>query len=230
MAIVAAEGTTPFVGAWLRERVAAIVPPSFVPRRFDENTWNACVAWALGRAYVISTDPVFLQAHSDIIDELERRDGDRDGAIGRDRVVEEPRDGGDVLLRAGGRFAGDRRRARRPAPATGEGRCRRRPRRRTRSRRATVTMSDAESEAPVDPAGELREIAARVRTQLETRGRSGLLGVSRRPSRRMAARRLRRSAARSPSTARRRDADARTGDSSGSRPTAPRRSARAAWP
>jgi uracil-DNA glycosylase len=48
-------------------------------------------------------------------------------------------------------------------------------------------MSDAESEAPVDPAGELREIAARVRTQLETRGRSGLLGVSRRPSRRMAA-------------------------------------------
>jgi DNA polymerase len=47
-------------------------------------------------------------------------------------------------------------------------------------------MSDAESEAPVDPASELREIAARVRTQLETRGRSGMLGVSRRPSRRMA--------------------------------------------
>ena len=86
MAIAAAEGTTPFLGAWLRERVAAIVPPSFVPRRFDENTWNACAAWALGRAYVISTDPVFLQAHSEIIDELERRDGDRDGAIGRDRA------------------------------------------------------------------------------------------------------------------------------------------------
>jgi uracil-DNA glycosylase family 4 len=48
-------------------------------------------------------------------------------------------------------------------------------------------MSDAESDAPVDPASELREIAARVRTQLETRGRSGMLGVSRRPSRRMAA-------------------------------------------
>ncbi len=90
MAIVAAEGTTPFVGAWLRERVAAIVPPSFVPRRFDENTWNACVAWVLGRAYVISTDPVFLQAHSDIIDELERRDGDRDGALGRDRTSKSP--------------------------------------------------------------------------------------------------------------------------------------------
>jgi DNA polymerase len=35
-------------------------------------------------------------------------------------------------------------------------------------------------------ADELREIAARVRTQLETRGRSGLLGVSRRASRRVA--------------------------------------------
>jgi hypothetical protein len=90
MAIVAAEGTTPFVGAWLRERVAAIVPPAFVRRRQDENTWNACVAWALGRAYVISTDPVFLQAHSEIMDELERRDGDRDGAISRDRTLKGP--------------------------------------------------------------------------------------------------------------------------------------------
>ena len=92
LAIVAAEGTTPFVGAWLRERVAAgACPRSFVPRRIDENTWNACVAWALGRAYVVSTDPVFLQAYSDIIDELERRDGDRDGALGRDRSSASPR-------------------------------------------------------------------------------------------------------------------------------------------
>jgi len=51
-----------------------------------------------------------------------------------------------------------------------------------------VTMSDAETdETAVDPAAELREIAARVRTQLEVRGRSGLQGVSRRPSRRVAA-------------------------------------------
>ncbi len=49
-------------------------------------------------------------------------------------------------------------------------------------------MSDAESdETTADPAAELREIAARVRTQLEIRGRSGLQGVSRRPSRRLAA-------------------------------------------
>jgi len=48
-------------------------------------------------------------------------------------------------------------------------------------------MSDAETKgAPPDPASELREIAARVRTQLEMRGRSGLQGVSRRPSRRVA--------------------------------------------
>jgi hypothetical protein len=87
LAVVAAEGPTPFVGAWLRERVAASVARGFSPRRQDENTWNACAAWALGRAYVVSTDPVFLQAYSDTMDELERRDGDRDGALGRDNAV-----------------------------------------------------------------------------------------------------------------------------------------------
>jgi len=87
LAVVAAEGATPFVGAWLRERVAASVPGGFTPRRLDENTWNACAAWALGRAYVVSTDPVFMQAYSDIMDELERRDDDRDGALSRDRIV-----------------------------------------------------------------------------------------------------------------------------------------------
>ena len=87
LAVVAAEGATPFVGAWLRERVAASVPKGFTPRRQDENTWNACAAWALGRAYVVSTDPVFMQAYSDTMDELERRDDDRDGALARDRTV-----------------------------------------------------------------------------------------------------------------------------------------------
>jgi hypothetical protein len=87
LAVIAAEGPTPFVGAWLRERVAASVPNGFTPRRQDENTWNACAAWALGRAYVVSTDPVFMQAYSDAMDELERRDGDRDGALGRDNTV-----------------------------------------------------------------------------------------------------------------------------------------------
>jgi hypothetical protein len=90
LAVVAAEGATPFVGAWLRERVAASVPAGFTPRRRDENTWNACVAWALGRAYVVSTDPVFMQAYSDTMDELERRDADRDGALGRDQIVKAP--------------------------------------------------------------------------------------------------------------------------------------------
>ena len=87
LAVVAAEGATPFVGAWLRERVAASVPRGFTARRLDENTWNACAAWALGRAYVVSTDPVFMQAYSDTMDELERRDSDRDGALPRDRIV-----------------------------------------------------------------------------------------------------------------------------------------------
>jgi hypothetical protein len=87
LAVMAAEGSTPFVGAWLRERIAAGAPRSFTPRRLDENSWNACVAWALGRAYVVSTDPALLEGYTAILDELERRDTDRDGAIGRDASV-----------------------------------------------------------------------------------------------------------------------------------------------
>jgi hypothetical protein len=87
LAVLAAEGETPFVGAWLRERVAACVPRGFEPRSLDENTWNACAAWALGRAYVLSTDRTFLEGYTIIVDELERRDRDRDGALGRDRTV-----------------------------------------------------------------------------------------------------------------------------------------------
>ena len=90
LAVMAAEGATPFVGAWLRERVGKGLPDGFVERPLDENTWNACVAWALGRAYVVATDPTFLRAYTAIMGELEQRDSDRDGALGRDRGVREP--------------------------------------------------------------------------------------------------------------------------------------------
>jgi hypothetical protein len=87
LAVIAAEGETPFVGAWLRERIAAGAPQAFIPRRLDENSWNACVAWALGRAYAIATAPVFLEGYTAILDEIERRDRDHDGALGRDETV-----------------------------------------------------------------------------------------------------------------------------------------------
>jgi hypothetical protein len=90
LAVMAAEGNTPFVGAWLRERVAAGAPKGFIARRMDENTWNACAAWALGRAYVVSTDRRLLESYSEVMDEIEHRDSDRDGAIGRDRTVRVP--------------------------------------------------------------------------------------------------------------------------------------------
>jgi hypothetical protein len=83
LAVIAAEGTTPFVGAWLRERIAAGAPTAFVRRRMDETCWNACVAWALGRAYVVSTDPAFLDAYGILIDELHRRDVNRNGTLSR---------------------------------------------------------------------------------------------------------------------------------------------------
>ncbi|HEX4511755.1 MAG TPA: hypothetical protein VH328_16825, partial [Burkholderiaceae bacterium] len=73
LAIVAAEGNTPFVGAWLRERVASAIPPGFVKRGRDESCWNGSVAALLGRAYVISTETRFLDAYRAIRAELDRR-------------------------------------------------------------------------------------------------------------------------------------------------------------
>jgi hypothetical protein len=81
LAVLSAEGATPFVGAWLRERVAAAAPHAFISRPMDENCWNACVATALGRAFVASTDPSFFDAHQDILVELDRRAVG--GALGR---------------------------------------------------------------------------------------------------------------------------------------------------
>ncbi len=82
LAVLAAEGNTPFVGAWLRERVGPHVPNGFLPRVLDENCWNALVATALGRAYRASTGPVFLVGNVAILEELERRSGGK-AAIGR---------------------------------------------------------------------------------------------------------------------------------------------------
>jgi hypothetical protein len=81
LAVLSAEGATPFVGAWLRERVAAASPRSFVSRPMEENVWNACVAAALGRAYVASTDTLFFDAHQSILSELDRRS--LEGGLGR---------------------------------------------------------------------------------------------------------------------------------------------------
>lgn len=84
MAVLSAEGTTPFIGAWLRERVAPVSPRAIVRRPLDETTWNCCVAWCLGRAYALSTDPAFLGGYTAILDEVARRDRNRDAAVGRD--------------------------------------------------------------------------------------------------------------------------------------------------
>jgi hypothetical protein len=89
LAVLAAEGATPFTGAWLRERVAPAIPPGFTSRPLDENCWNACVATALGRAYVVSTDPVFLRAHQTVMGTLEARVRPMSGTLGRQTGFED---------------------------------------------------------------------------------------------------------------------------------------------
>lgn len=89
LAVLSGEGTTPFTGAWLRERVAPAIPPGFVSRPSDENCWNACVAAALGRAYVVATDPTFLRAHQAIMTKIDGRIGAMSGMLGRQPGLED---------------------------------------------------------------------------------------------------------------------------------------------
>jgi hypothetical protein len=81
LAVIGAEGPIPFVGAWLRERVAPAVPPGLVARPMDENTWNSCAAATLGYAFSVSTDPTFFDAYKSVMDELDLRA--ENGALGR---------------------------------------------------------------------------------------------------------------------------------------------------
>jgi hypothetical protein len=81
LAVIGAEGPIPFVGAWLRERVAGALPQGFVTRPLDENTWNACAAATLGYAFSISTDPAFFEAYKVLMDELDLRA--EEGMLGR---------------------------------------------------------------------------------------------------------------------------------------------------
>ncbi len=81
LAVIGAEGPIPFVGAWLRERVAPALPQTFIARPLDENTWNACAAATLGYAFSVSTDPTFFDAYRLLMDELDQRA--QDGVLGR---------------------------------------------------------------------------------------------------------------------------------------------------
>jgi len=83
LAVLAGEGSTPLMAAWLHERVAPHVPSVFVARPLDENCWNACVAIALGRAYLAASDSVFLRGHTALCSELESRSGTMTGTLGR---------------------------------------------------------------------------------------------------------------------------------------------------
>ncbi len=83
LAVIATEGETPFIGSWLRERVSKMFPDGYSVREQDEYTWNACVAFAAGRAYLASTDDRFRLVHEQIIETLAATALDLQGAIGR---------------------------------------------------------------------------------------------------------------------------------------------------
>ena len=75
------------VGVAAAVHQAPHVPAAFVPRPLDENCWNACVATALGRAYLAASDSVFLRGHAALTAELESRLGAMSGTASATRPV-----------------------------------------------------------------------------------------------------------------------------------------------
>jgi len=84
LAQIATQGETPFLGAWLRERVLPVLPAAFVPRARDEHAWNASLAWLLGAGYTMTHEVRFLDGYFAILKVLSARDTDGDGALGVD--------------------------------------------------------------------------------------------------------------------------------------------------
>jgi len=58
-------------------------PKNFVKRHADENVWNANVATALGKSYLLTGEEEFLRRYFSIMDELEKRDSQNSSALPR---------------------------------------------------------------------------------------------------------------------------------------------------
>lgn len=67
----------------LLDRFLPVVPERFVNRHIDENAWNANVAMALGRRFLLTNQEEFLSSYFSIMDELKRRDLEKSSALPR---------------------------------------------------------------------------------------------------------------------------------------------------
>jgi hypothetical protein len=60
-----------------------LIPRGFVKRPVDENPWNANVAMALGKSYLMTGENAFLEEYFSIMDELKKRDIQNSSALPR---------------------------------------------------------------------------------------------------------------------------------------------------
>jgi len=64
-------------------RFLPLIPKKFVKRKVDENPWNANVAMALGKSYLLTREEKFLHSYFAIMDELRKRDTGNSSALPR---------------------------------------------------------------------------------------------------------------------------------------------------
>jgi hypothetical protein len=67
----------------IAQKFLPVTPKRFVKRHVDENPWNANVAAALGRSYLLTGEEEFLTRYFTVMNELKERDVQRSSALAR---------------------------------------------------------------------------------------------------------------------------------------------------
>jgi len=67
----------------ITDKFLPLAPKRFVRRKVDENAWNANVAMALGKSYLLTGEEKFLHSYFAIMNELRRRDIQNSSALPR---------------------------------------------------------------------------------------------------------------------------------------------------
>ena len=83
LALLACNSSEKVVEELIVDKFLPVTPEKFVKRHVDENPWNANVAMALGKSYLLTGEDAFLQRYFSIMDELKRRDVQNSSALPR---------------------------------------------------------------------------------------------------------------------------------------------------
>lgn len=83
LALLSCYSSDKLIEEMIVDKFLPLAPKKFAKRHVDENPWNANVAMALGKSYLLTGEDEFLQRYFPIMDELKKRDVQNASALPR---------------------------------------------------------------------------------------------------------------------------------------------------